>query len=142
MAKKGKSVLGNLLAEKQKQEGISTRELGRRIGIAHTTVARILDGQDTTLDTVEKVAEYLQVNPADLINVKSKVEAEALSAKITPLWEAEPRLAKVFQEAIYRLDQDEISPEAMRDIIRYAAYRLDMEAEDKELADKYETTSP
>jgi len=100
------------------------------------------DGQDTNLDTLEKVAEYLQVNPADLINVKSKVEAEALSAQIAALCEAEPRLAKVFQEAIYRLDQDEISPEAMRDIVRYAAYRFDMEAEDKELAGKYETTSP
>ena len=139
----GRSVIGNLLAENQKQEGISTRELGRKIGIAHTTVARILDGQDTNLDTLEKVAEYLQVNPADLINVKSKVEAEALSAQIAALCEAEPRLAKVFQEAIYRLDQDEISPEAMRDIIRYSAYRLDMEAEEKELSNtKYETTSP
>ena len=124
---KGISVIGDLLAEKQKQEGISTRKLGRRIGVAHTTVARIMDGQAVDLDTIEKVADYLQVNVVDLLNVGSKVETEALGAQVALLCQMEPRLVKVFREAMYGVNKDMIPPEALRDIIRYAAFRINME---------------
>jgi len=142
MATKEQGVLGNLLAEKQKQEGISTRELGRRIGVAHTTIARIIDGQATDFDTLEKVAEYLQVNVVDLLNVGSKVETEALGAQVAVLCEMEPRLVEVFREAMYRVNKDEIPPEALRDIIRYAAFRLNMETDEKYSNVQYETGLP
>ena len=142
MAKKGKSVLGNLLAEKQNQEGISTRELGRRIGIAHTTIARILDGQAVDLDTIEKVAEYLQVNVVDLLNVGSKVKTEALGAQVALLCQMEPRLVKVFRGAMHGVNKDEIPPEALRDIIRYAAFRIKMETDEKYSSVQHETKLP
>ena len=122
-----RSIAGSLLAERQRQEGISTRELGNRIGVAHTTVIRFMNDQDVDLDTLEKVGEYLQVGIIDLLGMRSRVETEALSAQIAVLCQTAPSLARVFQEAINRVSSNNIHPEVVREIIRYAAYRLNME---------------
>jgi len=142
MATKEQTVLGTLLAEKQKQVGISTRKLGRSIGVAHTTIARILDGQAVDLDTIEKVADYLQVNVVDLLNVGNRDKTEALGAQVALLCEMEPRLVKVFREAMHGVNKDKIPPEALRDIIRYAAFRINMETDEKYSSVQYKTELP
>lgn len=57
-------------------KGISEIDLASRLGIARSDLAEIFDGGDLSLRLVEKMAEVLEIKPAELINGAS-VTAEA-----------------------------------------------------------------
>ena len=49
-------------------KGISEIDLASRLGITRSELAEIFDGGDLSLGLVEKMAEVLGINPAELIN--------------------------------------------------------------------------
>ena len=58
------SAIGDRLRQARKARRVSQLELAGRTGVAHSTVVRIERGQSNpTIETVEKVAEALGVDP-------------------------------------------------------------------------------
>lgn len=61
-------------------KGISEIDLASKLGITRSVLANIFDGGDISLRLVEKMAEALGVQPAELINgTSSNVGSEAMS---------------------------------------------------------------
>ena len=115
--------LANLLQEAINKRGISNRAAAQEIGVSHSTVFRIIQGESVDYDTIIQVAKWLGVKPSTLFDADSLTE-DALASKISALLQTEPQLAEVFEEAADRLAKGQISPDTMRDLVAFAAYRL------------------
>lgn len=56
-----------LIKEIAKQRGITLNEIAERVGIAQPSISRIINGVfNPKLDTLERIADVLQVNISDL----------------------------------------------------------------------------
>lgn len=120
-------MLVQLMKDKLQNERLSLRAAARQIGVSHTTIARVLNGEQVDMDTLVELANWLGVPPSTLLNTQGDVD-ETLSDKIASVLETEPRLKEVFEEAINRIERGEASPQLLSDIISYAKYKLDMES--------------
>ena len=113
-------MLSNLLLAKMRERGLSARALSREVGIAHTTINRILAGKGADLSTLELLSKYLGVELSTIIGT---TEGE-LAKQISLLLEAEPALAGVFAKAIQGVLNGTYSNKDVEDIVAYAAFRL------------------
>jgi transcriptional regulator with XRE-family HTH domain len=52
-----------ILAEIRKQRGFSANELGRRAGVAASTIRRIENGDPQHIESIEKIARALECAP-------------------------------------------------------------------------------
>lgn len=123
-----------ILNDRIKELGISIREAGRQIGIAHTTLNRILYGDEYDLATLKAMANWLQVKPSSFLDAETS-SPDQLTSQIAILLETYPRLAEVFSEVIARVLKEEISPDTFTDIAAYAAYRMNISKDQKKLLD-------
>lgn len=99
--------------------GMSEREVARQAKVGNSTINRLLNGQPISLTTLQKVAEWLEVKPADL------VPGDNVSEAIASLIAKEPTLGAVLAEAVEKMDDGDISPEVLREVVRYAVWRLE-----------------
>ena len=120
------SVLQKIFDERIRKLGISEREAARQINVSPTTISRIRKGEALDIDTLIAVCAWLGVAPSAVLDAYLP-EADGLAPKIAAVVEANPALSTVFEEAMDRLLRNEISMEAVEDLIRYAAYRLGLE---------------
>lgn len=75
--------LGQLgMVIKEKRGGKGLREIAKEIGVSHTTLSRIESGKQPDLDTFSKICTWLDVNPADILNIKNSSSTDG--AKILP----------------------------------------------------------
>lgn len=65
--------LGRRLAEKRGARGV--REAAKEIGISHATLSRVERGYLPDLDTFSKLCKWLEVNPGEVLGVKSETKA-------------------------------------------------------------------
>jgi transcriptional regulator with XRE-family HTH domain len=112
-----------LLQDKISKLGLSNREAARQIGIAHTTLNRILEGGDFDLNTLVMISTWLSVNPATLLGTLSPSDDQMLS-QLTTLLSTSPALADVFLKAAHRVAEKTMSPDTFRDLTAYAAFRM------------------
>lgn len=119
-------MIGELLQNKIRENGISKREAARQIGVAHTTVNRIIKGVPPDLPTIYAVSEWLGVNPSVLIDIDSQ---NNLAAKVTAILQQNPKLAEVFAEAFSRVEDGRMSPSEVEDLIAYMTFRLEQTTE-------------
>ena|SRR3990167_1519676 len=59
------------MAIKKKRGNRGLREVAQEMGISHTTLSRIEGGKQPDLDTFSKICKWLEVNPADILNIDS-----------------------------------------------------------------------
>ncbi len=125
----GGTTISRMLKEAQKENNLSVRQMAEEIGVANTTLHRAMDGsQFPDIQTFIKVANWLGVSPASLINAEvEEVVPDTLAARIAIVLQQEPRLAEVFGEAMERVINEEMDPDTLRDLAAYAAYRLNLE---------------
>jgi len=113
-------MLGTLLGNKIKAKGISERQAAREIGVAPTTVGRILAGESVDVDTLVKVCEWIGVSPSTILD--SFVSSD-YNARILALLEAYPELSEILLSVIEKMKAGKIDPSFMKDIVAYIAYR-------------------
>lgn len=106
------AVLQQTIAEKR----LSAREAARQLGVAHTTVLRILKGEPADVDTIEKVAKWTGVSLSTLLDSK---DSDDLASKIAAIIEREPDLAKALDEAMSRILAGKMKPEVLADLVSY-----------------------
>ena len=114
-------MLETLLINKIRDDDLSIRQAGKQIGIAHTTVIRLMEGGNCDQTTLVKVATWLNVEPSTLLDSEGKSD---LANKIAVLLEQQPKLADLLGEVLDRVVRDEIKPEAFTEIISYITFRL------------------
>jgi transcriptional regulator with XRE-family HTH domain len=116
------TVLQTLLKDVAKERGLSARELGAEIGVSHTTLLRAMRGDVVDVDTLVLIADYLKVRPSTLLDGFGKTDHTAVA--MSALIQAEPGLAKVFEEATREIEAGRAEPEIIEDIVSYASYKL------------------
>jgi transcriptional regulator with XRE-family HTH domain len=117
-------MLPKVLADALRERGVSNRAAAREIGISHSTLGRILEGQSYDVQTLLSVCEWLEISPSSVLASEGVIKKDALAAKIAMMVETNPALEKIFEEAIERYENNEISKQAIQDLIQYAAFRL------------------
>ena len=117
-------MLGALILQKCQEDNISRREAAKRVGVSHTTLNRIIDGIPADVDTLVKLCDWMEIQPADALNSMALKGDEKLISSIAILVEREPVLAKLFKDAMADVERGNLSPDDIREIIAYATYRL------------------
>ena len=116
-------MLADLVKQKMGREGIGTRETGKRIGVSHVTVARLLNGEVLDIEPMRKFCAWVGVTLSSALDERG-AKQDAFLAKIAMLVEREPRLKAILEQAIDDLSVGKLQLEAIEEIIDYAAYKL------------------
>ncbi len=114
--------LARLLQEEMTLKHLSTRDVARELGVAHTTIGRILKGQSVSISTLQNVARYLKTDPASFL-AQSEIDDDLMNI-IAGVIQKEPALEAVLKDAALKVISGEIAPEVLREIARYAAWRI------------------
>ena len=116
-------MLRSLLAEKMRKEQLSARDAARQIGISHTTVNRVLDGDIPNVENLVSISNWLGVSVATALGVETGTQDD-VAARVALLIEAEPRLKQLFGAFVKDYRDGRLSSEDIEDIFAYAAYRI------------------
>jgi transcriptional regulator with XRE-family HTH domain len=117
-------MLAALILQKLQEDNITRREAAKRVGVSHTTLKRIIEGSPADVDTLLKLCDWMEIEPADALNSMALKGDNKLVSAIAILVEREPGLAKLFKDAMEDVEKGNLSPDDIREIIAYAAYRL------------------
>ena len=117
-------MLQTLLKDEQKKRSWSSRDLAEAVGTSHTTILRALRGELVDLDTIVKIANWLNVRPSTLLDGFGKKDQVAV--RVAVLVERVPGLAKPLEAAAEAIDEGRAEPELIEDIVAYATYKLNM----------------
>lgn len=118
-------MLAGILKDELSKRGLSTRDAARQIGVAHTTVARILNNVPVDIGTLRKVCDYLGLQVSSVLNVEDKSPL-GLASKIALVVEKQPELGKVFSDAVDAVVNGELTNDDLADIVGYAAYKINL----------------
>lgn len=116
-------MLRSLLAEKMRKEQISARDAARQIGVSHTTVNRVLDGDIPNVENLVAISNWLGVTVATALGVETGTKDD-VAARVALLIEAEPRLKQLFGSLVKDYREGRLTSEDIEDIFAYAAYRI------------------
>jgi len=114
-------MLRKLLESRMKENNLSFRQAGKEIGIAHTTVAAILNGATINLSTAEKISKWLGIKTTEAVGMAYD---EDITSSVVALLQASPDLAAILKAAGDSVKSGEITQEDFEDIIEYAAFKL------------------
>lgn len=118
-------MLDKILKDELTKRGLSIREAAREIGVAHTTVARMVQGITVDIGTLQKTCDWLGIQLSTVLNVEDKSEL-GLTSKLAMILEKQPELAGVFAEALDELEAGRLTTADLADIMGYAAYRINL----------------
>jgi len=119
-----KKQLAVLVRNEIRKRGISAREAGREMSVAHTTVARILDEKVVGTDTLLKVAAWLKISSPDVVSPTGLDTDEGVASAIAVLVQAEPALADAFRDLAKMVSRNQLEPAAVREVLRYVTWRI------------------
>jgi len=120
--------LGIILEQRMKDKGLSMRAVARQTGVAHTTISRILAGEPADVDTLVAICNWLGISPASALN-EYGLGTDQLAAQLSIILSQEPELARVFAEALARIQRGEADPKLISELSAYAAYRMQIAPE-------------
>ena len=109
-----------------KGEDLSLRTAASQIGIAHTTLARILRGETTDIGTLQLTCEWLGIPLSTILDVMGDTgdTAENNFNRLRLMVEAHPELAELLGELTKRYEAGNIDDVALQEIVNYATWRL------------------
>jgi transcriptional regulator with XRE-family HTH domain len=101
--------LGALLRDRRGSRGI--REVSREIGVSPATLTRVEAGRLPDLLTFRKIAEWLKINPAELLGIPAENSPRSASSENMP------------SEAAVHLKADQaLPPAAAQDLAELIVY--------------------
>jgi transcriptional regulator with XRE-family HTH domain len=132
-------MIKELLEAEIERRDISVRQAAREIGVAHTTIGRILNDQEQVLnyDTILRIADWLNISPSALVTDRAS-DLDELGVQIAALLKTEPELAFLFGEAARRVINDRMTREQLFDLVSYASWKFGI-ARSKEGSDERNT---
>ena len=116
--------LPELLKKRMETEKLSLRDAKKLIGVSHATIARVLQGETVKIETLVKIAVFLNVPMEDLLDVKEK--PSDIMQQIVMVLSIEPELTQVFTEIAQKIENDETYKIVLAEVAAFAAYRLEI----------------
>lgn len=116
-------MLQKILEGELNARNISIREAARQIGVAHTTIMRIMDGHQIDLETLKLVCIWLSIDPLVVLGIERMGENN-LSSKLAILLDRNPKLAEVLIYGMNKLENGGIETNDMDEILAFIAFRL------------------
>jgi len=104
------------------EQHLSLRDVGERLGVSHTTVLRALRGGQVDLETLMKIAEWLNIRPSALLDNAS--DGDDIEAKTKMLIDAYPQIQDVLEKAVVAIENGQADPGLIKDIVAYAEFRI------------------
>lgn len=111
-----------LLKEELRKKGLSARAAAQEIGVAHTTVIRLLDGMPVDLETLRKVCSWLNVDVATILNTPDANE-KSLVEKFACILQKNPGLRGLFDEYYDKMEHNEVSLVDLEEIMAFMIFR-------------------
>ena len=99
-------LIGNRIRKLRKDKGLSQEDLGAKADLHYTYIGAVERGEkNSSIKTLEKIADGLGTNLTDLVNVsrKPKENQKIKEALITDLNSAPPEVLKLIHELIREL---------------------------------------
>lgn len=112
-----------IVENEMRRQSLSLRTAGKKIGISHMTLKRVLDGQSIDLDTLILVCKWLGISPAAVLNVEC-TGTQALASKLAMLIETRPGIAECVETLVDDILNNCVDPEIISDIAGYATFRV------------------
>ncbi len=114
-------MIKELLDAKVRERGLSYRTAAAEIGVAHSTIMRVLKGGPADVPTLLKICKWLRVEPAMILNSEENSNAQAVIATIA---EATPGLMEILQDATKDFKEGSLTAEDLEEITSFIAFRL------------------
>ena len=111
-----------ILEKAMQEQGLSSHKAAERIGVSHTTILRALRGEAVDVDTIIKIANFLNVRPSELLNSMS--ETASLPDQLAVLLSHSRELEEELRDAVERINAGQLDVSVLRDIVSYAQFRL------------------
>jgi transcriptional regulator with XRE-family HTH domain len=120
-------MIKKMLEEEIELRKMSIRAAAREIDVAHTTLLRILQGdeQSITYGTLIKIANWMGVSPSVLV-VEKTDSVDELASQIAAFLRMNPDLACLFGEAVQRVLNGEMEPCDLNELVAYATWKLEL----------------
>ena len=115
-------MLDIILRNAMQERGLSSHKVADAIGCSHTTILRSLRGEAIDLETIVKIANFLNIRPSELLN--SMPTDATLPDQIAALLSHSPELEETLRDAVERVKAGELKPSTIADIVSYARYRI------------------
>ncbi len=114
-------MIRELLDEKVRERGLSYRTAAAEIGVAHSTIMRVLKGGPADVPTLLKICKWLKVEPASILNSEENANAPAV---FTTIAEATPGLMEILQDATADFKEGLLTARDLEEITSFIAFRL------------------
>jgi transcriptional regulator with XRE-family HTH domain len=114
-------MLATILKKTMQEKDLSSHTAADAIGVSHTTILRALRGDKIDVDTIVKIANYLNVRPSELLNSMSDT---SLADQIAVLLTHSPELENQFKKVVGLIQAGETDEAALRDVVSYALYKF------------------
>jgi transcriptional regulator with XRE-family HTH domain len=102
-------------------KNLSSHAAAEQIGVSHSTILRALKGDKVDVDTIIKIANWLNVRPSELLNSMSDT---SLADEVAVLLSHSPELEEEMKEAVARVKAGQLDAAILRDVLAYARYKF------------------
>jgi transcriptional regulator with XRE-family HTH domain len=114
-------MLQTILQQEMKRRNVSSHGVAEAIGTSHTTVLRAMRGERVDVDTIIKLANWMNIRPSELLNSMSDTST---ADQLAVLLSYSPELEAELKDATERVKAGQLDPAVVRDIVSYALYKL------------------
>jgi transcriptional regulator with XRE-family HTH domain len=111
-----------VLRKAMQERQLSSHQVAEAIGVSHTTILRALKAEPVDINTIIKIADFLNIRPSELLN--SMATDATLPDQLAALLSHSRELEDELRDAVERTRAGELDPAVIRDIVSYALYKL------------------
>ena len=120
-----------LVAQALKDRKLSLRKAAKEIGLAHTTVARLVQGESYDVRTLLQVCSWLRVKPCDVLNAEGEVGGPSqVASQLAVFLQLHPGLMAKMEEVLGGQGKNPLRTETVQEILAYLSYRIGLEHQD------------
>ena len=115
-------MLNIMLKRAMRDRGLSSHKVAEKIGVSHTTILRAVRGDAVDVNTIIKIANFMNVRPSELLNSMST--DATLPDQLAVLLSHSSELEAELKVAVERVQAGDLDLAIVRDIVSYAIYKL------------------
>ena len=123
-------MLKTILEREMRSRNLSYRAVAEAIDVSHSTILRALRGDTVDIETIIKLAKFLNVRPSELVNTLD--DGAPLADQIAVLLSHSRDFEQELRDAVERVKAGSISVDTLRDIVSYALYKLNSSGAQKQ----------